>query len=83
MNTTAEPMITGLRPSLSAEKNPAMQPKNAPAWKVETMFDDKAASSSLELSASPNARWNDGSPSVPPMKAESYPYAAEAWLLFQ
>lgn len=63
--------MTGLRPHRSAVKNPRIQPKKAPAWKVETIFEDRFVSSAVETVSRPKADLKEGRDNVVPMKALS------------
>lgn len=71
MKTTPAAMMMGFRPKRSAVKKPTMQPKNAPAWNVDTILDDRAVSWADETVSRPNACLKEGRLKVPPMKAES------------
>jgi hypothetical protein len=44
MKTTALSMMIGLRPKRSVKKKVQIAPKKAPAWKVDTMFEESEAS---------------------------------------
>jgi hypothetical protein len=52
------------------------QPKKAPPWNVDTMFEERLARSASDADSKPNCLLNEGNARVPPIKALSYPYMA-------
>jgi hypothetical protein len=75
-NMIAARIKVGRRPKRSATRKLDAHPKNAPPWKVETMFDDRFALAESLAVSRPYVRWKEGRLRVPPMNALSYPYMA-------
>lgn len=63
---------------MSLTANAKKLPKKAPAWYTETMFAFVVASCVVDISMKRNSLVKDGSASVVPMKAESYPIMHDA-----